>query len=588
MMRTTKNIFIWMFLAGLFFSGYCSAESGPLLSITGAVQQPLHLTLNDLVRYQPVQVQLHEVVSDGAFHGVFTYQGVPLRYLLELASPAKGDTGFASPIDLAIRVRNKKGDMAALSWGEVFCKNPPEFIVATSAVPVKTYKDCTACHTGDEHKSRLEQYERKPVFPKLVAAADMYSDRCLEDISSIEIIDLRPRTGTMKLPELYSSCIEVAGPEKKPVTIKKLSSFPAVKIPFRQGDCGGYHGIQYYGGASLKKIVETSGIKPDRASVLLVWAPDGYRASISYGELFLAARGNRIMIADRLNDAPLDKGGKYYLVFPDDLSFERRVDAVSKIEPVSLRGTAKLYVVGVGCGDTGLITLQAISTMAAANAFICTEDIKKRFGEYMGDKPVLFDMYDYTPHTIRKQNPGLAQDALDSLLKQKQSRAAGIVREMMENKKSVALLDYGDPAIFTGNIWIKNLFDEKDLNIIPGISSFTAANSLLNKKFDGNRSIVLTTPWDMEANPALLKAAGARGDAVVIFMGLARADGMMPLLRDCYPAATPVHVAYKAGYAGSEKVITTTLDGLKKTLMEEQEKLLGLIYIEPLLQGGKP
>lgn len=583
----SKNVVFQVLIICLMSAVYCSAESGSLLSITGAVRQPLHLSMEDLGRYQPVQIQLNEVLSNGGFHGVFTYCGVPLKTLLELASPAKGDTGFPSPIDLAIRVRNKKGDEVALSWGEVFCKNPSEFIVATSARPVNSYKDCTGCHTKNEHKPRLEQYERTPALPKLVVGSDMYADRCIEDISAIEIIDLRPRMATQKLPELFSPAIKITGSVKKEMTVKKLASFTKLDIPFMQGDCRGYHGIQSYGGASLKNILEAAGMRHDINSVLLISAPDGYRALVSFGELFLSRGGERILIADRLNGSSLETGGRFYLVFPDDITVERRVDAVAKIEAVSITGAPKLNVVGVGCGDTNLITLQAISAMAKADAFVCTEDIKKRFGKYMGDKPVLFDMYDYTPHTIKKQNPSLAPNDVQWLIKEKQSHAAWIIKDILNNNKHVVLLDYGDPAIFTGSAWVRDFFEEKELEFIPGISSFTAANALLSKKFDGNRSIVLTTPWDMEANPALMKAAGARGDAVVIFMGLARADSMTPILRECYPGATPAHIVYKAGYAGSEKVITTTLDGLGKTLMEEQEKLLGLIYIEPPLQGGK-
>lgn len=581
----TGSFLSGLFLILIFSPGYCRGAPDSVLSIYGAVRQPLNLTMDDLTRYQAVQAQIHEVESNGAFHGVFIYQGIPLKYLLELASVAKGETGFPSSIDLAIRVLNRQGHAVALSWGEVFCRNPSEFIVATSAVPVNAYKDCTGCHARDEHKPRLEQYERKPLLPKLVAAADMYSDRCLEDITSIEIIDVRPRTETNKLPELYSPSIEIEGAAKKPATIKRLAPFPKIEIPVRHGDCRGYHGIQSYSGASLKKIVETAGVKLDIDSVLLAWAPDGYRTSISYGELFLSPSGARIMIADHLNASPLNKGGRFCLVFPDDLSPARRVDAVSKIEPVFLRGAAKLHVVGIGCGDTGLITLKAISAMAKADAFICPADIKNRFAKYMGDKPVLFDLYEFSPPAIKKQNPSLSPLEAAKLLKDKQAHAAGTIKDALKRNTHVVLLDYGDPAIFTGSGWVKEFFDEKELEIIPGISSFAAANALLNKKFDGNRSIVLTTPWDMEKNPALLKAAGARGDAAVIFMGLTRADIMMPVLRQCYPGATPVHVAYKAGYAGAEKVITTTLDGLEKTLVEEQEKLLGLIYIEPPAQG---
>ncbi len=520
----------------------------------------------------------------GNFAASFNYQGVPLKILLELACIEKGDTGFASPIDLAIRVSNKKGEQISLSWGEVFYKNPSNFIIATSAAPLIPQKSCAGCHTDDKYKPRLAQYERKPELPKLVISDDLYADRCIENVSSIEIIDLRPRMETKKLPELYSPSIAVKGLVKKPLTIKELASFPKTEIPVRHGQCKGYHGIQKFSGASLKKIIESAGINPDKNLALMVSGPDGYRTLVSYGELFLSSCGDRIMIADRLDGSPLKHEGKFHLVFPDDLTPDRKILAVANIEIVALQDAPKLYVIGVGCGDTSLITLEAISYMAKANAFICPEDIKKRFAKYMGDKPVLFDMYEYMPHTHKKQNPALSAEELNLLVKEKQSAAIGLITNLMKNNQSVALLDYGDPTIFNGSVWVKDSFEEKDIKIIPGISSFNVSNALLNKKFDGNRSIILTTPWDITANPALLKAAAGRGDAVALFMALDKIEVMLPLLRECYQADTPAYVVYKAGYAGSEKVVATSISGLEQTLGREQEKLLGLIYIEPAIK----
>jgi len=572
------------FLLGLLFlvlltPDCCMCSSAAGLSITGAVLQPLHLTLDDLSRYQTMQVQLNEVRSDGKFHGVFNYQGVPLKTLLSLARIAKGDTGFSQPIDLAIRVTSSQGNQVALSWGEVFCKNPSSFMIATSAVPVMPQKDCAVCHTLPEDKSKREQYERKPALPKLVASDDLYADRCLEDISSIEIIDLRPRMEAKKLPQLYSPTFDISGSVRKTMTVKKLSAFPRMDIPVRHGECRGFHGIQKFSGTSLKHITAKAGIAADINSVLLVSAPDGYRALVSYGELFLSSLGERIIIADRLDGKPLEKEGSFYLICAEDLTFDRRVDAVSRIEVISLREQPKLYVIGVGCGDTSLITLEALSYMAKADAFICPPDIEKRFAAYMGGKTVLFDMYAFSPPALKKQNPSLSPDVLKKLLKEKQAHSAGIIKDAMKNNKSVALLDYGDPAIFTGSGWVKDFFAEQDLKIITGISSFNAANALLNKKFDGNRSIVLTTPWDITANPALLKAAASHGAAVVVFMALGSIDSLMPVFNQSYPAATPVFVVYKTGYAAGESVMETTMGGVQQAVAQSQEKLLGLLYI---------
>lgn len=580
------------FLLGILFflllapdSGRCASDAG--LSIIGAVLQPLHVAMEDLSSYQTMQVQLNEVCSDGGFHGVFSYRGVPLKNLLSLARVAKGDTSFSQPIDLAIRVTSRQGQQVALSWGEVFAKNPSSVLVATAAEPVMPQKNCSGCHHTEEYKARLEQYERKPVLPKLVVSDDRYADRCLDDISSIEVIDLRPGMEARTLPQLYSPSFDITGSVPRKMTISKLSPFPKIDIPVRHGECKGYHGIQKYSGTALKSIAAKAGIEANWNSVLLVSAPDGYRALVSCGELFLSAAGERIIIADRLGGKKLEKEGKFYLICAEDLIFDRRVDAVSRIEVISLREQPKLYVIGVGCGDTNLITLEALSYMAKADAFICPEDIKKRFGKYMSDKPVLFDMYAFSPPALKKQNSTISPDALKKLLKEKQSHAAGMIKTMLNEGKSVALLDYGDPAIFTGSVWVKDFFAEGDLKIITGISSFNAANALLNKKFDGNRSIVLTTPWDITANPALLKAAASHGDAVVVFMALNSIDSLMPVFNQSYAAVTPVFVVYKAGYTAGESIMETTLGGVQQAVAQNKEKLLGLLYIGAPTKKGK-
>ena len=575
-----RNGFLSGLLVCLLFAPDCGiCASNPGLSITGAVLQPLQLTMDDLERFQSVLVQINEVRSDGGFHGVFRYQGVPLKTLLSLACVAKGDTGFARPIDLAIRVTSRQGKQVALSWGEVFAKNPASIVVATAAEPVMPERSCSDCHTPQEHAVERAQYERKPALPKMVLSDDRYADRCLEDISSIEVVDLRPRMEARTLPQLYSPSFDITGAVPKKMTIKNLSEFPRTELTVRHGECRGFHGTMKFSGTALKNIAAKARIEAKWDAVLLVSAPDGYRSLVSCGELFLSDAGERIIVADRLDGKPLEKEGENYLICAEDLQFDRRVDAVSRIEVISLREQPQLYIIGVGCGDTSMITLEALSGMAKADAFICTEDIKKRFGSYMGDKPMLFDMYEYTQHTIKKQNPALTPDALKKLVSEKQAHAAGLIKNILKEGKSVALLDYGDPAIFTGSAWVKNYFEEKELRIITGISSFNAANALLNKKFDGNRSIVLTTPWDITANPSLLKAAASHGDAVVVFMALSNIDMLMPAFNQCYSAATPVYVVYKAGYAAGESVMETTISRVQQAVAQNQEKLLGLLYI---------
>lgn len=314
------------------------AASPSTLAITGLVRQPLNLTRQDLEGFDAIRVQLNEVMSDGSFRGVFHYKGVPLKSLLELANVEKEETAFGKKVDLAILVRNKKGVQVALSWGEVFYRNPGGIIVATSASPIMPHKDCNTCHDPEVYKPRLEQFQRKIGFPKLVISSDTYADRSLEEITSIEVLDLRPKMPSKKLKKLYSSEFTITGSVKKTVTIKDLGTYPRREITVKHlGEGKGYHGIDRFAGVPFKAILDKAGIAPDLRKTFLVSAPDGYRSLFSYGEIFLDPAGERMIIADRINGQPIEKGGKFFLIPPADLMSDRDVKSVQKIEVISLQ-----------------------------------------------------------------------------------------------------------------------------------------------------------------------------------------------------------------------------------------------------------
>ena len=178
---------------------------------------------------------------------------------------------------------------------------------------------------------------------RLVLSDDRYADRCLEDISSIEVVDLRPRMEARTLPQLYSPSFDITGAVPKKMTIKNLSEFPRTELTVRHGECRGFHGTMKFSGTALKNIAAKARIEAKWDAVLLVSAPDGYRSLVSCGELFLSDAGERIIVADRLDGKPLEKEGKYYLICAEDLQFDRRVDAVSRIEVISLREQPQLY-----------------------------------------------------------------------------------------------------------------------------------------------------------------------------------------------------------------------------------------------------
>jgi precorrin-4 methylase len=86
----------------------------------------------------------------------------------------------------------------------------------------------------------------------------------------------------------------------------------------------------------------------------------------------------------------------------------------------------------------------------------------------------------------------------------------------------------------------------------------------------------------------MIGAVAKRGDTLAIFMGLRDLKTLVPLLEKHYPATTPVHVVYKAGYSNSERLVKTTLAEVVAAAEREKEQHLGVIYIGACLAGSGP
>ena len=580
-----RSIFITL-IAGLLLFINLSVY-GSSISITGTVKQPLNLSMEDLCRFKTVRVQLNEILKDKSYRGAWFYNGVPLRTLLETAFIEKEESAFKKAIDLAILVRNSEGKEVALSWGEIFYKNSYDIIIATSASPIKPHHDCSSCHKPEISEPRMKQFERKIGFPKLVVACDGYADRSIENVVSIEVINPAPRMPADKSVDLYASSFIVTGKVKKELTFKDLSGFSRKEMRvFHMGEGKGYHGIDDYSGVLFNNILNKAGIDPDLSQIFHISAPDGYRTTFSYGEIFLNRVEDNTIIADMKNGKKIEKEGRFIFVPSDDLMADRDIKSVSKIEVIDLKRKPKLTYIGVGCGDTDLLTLEAITAMSRADVFICPPDIKKRFGKYMADKPILFDIYNFMPPAIKKQNPGISQEKLHKILEDRRTSMADAIKVELKKGKHVAILEYGDPTIWSGSEYISEHFDADMFEIIPGLSSFNVASALLNRHTGCKGSIVLTTSRGILENKPMFEAAAKHGETLSVFMAMKDLSGLIEFFNTAYKSDIPVHIAYRAGYSGSEKVVITDLKGLKNTIDSEKEKNLFLVFIGPCLDSS--
>lgn len=315
-----------------------SASKEVILTITGTVNNPMQLTLDDLQRLQTIEVQQNEVTSDGVYHGVFKHRAVSLRTLLSMANIEQKDSTFKKLVDATIVLSDAQGKKVVLSWGEIFYHNPAEVVLsyqATAVFPTKT--NCAKCHEPEEYSFAMQQLERTVALPKLIVTGDFYTDRYLEGVVNIDVINVRPNIAVNRDAELYSTEINIKGALSKPLVITSLDGYPRNKISKKVVGIGrGYHGLHTFNGTALINVLKGAGAQLTMDQVVILSAPDGYRATFSMGELYVSTLADEILMADMSDGEALSQGAKFRVIVGPDNTDDRDVQAITTIEVIDL------------------------------------------------------------------------------------------------------------------------------------------------------------------------------------------------------------------------------------------------------------
>ncbi len=130
------------------------------------------------------------------------------------------------------------------------------------------------------------------------------------------------------------------GGEQASITLEELGALPRVKISVDQ------HGaVHAFEGALLGDVLAKVGAPrgkaihgAEMADVVIVEATDGYKVALDLAETDAATRTDRVILADRVDGAPLGpEKGPFQLVVEGDLRPARAVRMVSAIRLERLR-----------------------------------------------------------------------------------------------------------------------------------------------------------------------------------------------------------------------------------------------------------
>jgi precorrin-4/cobalt-precorrin-4 C11-methyltransferase len=250
---------------------------------------------------------------------------------------------------------------------------------------------------------------------------------------------------------------------------------------------------------------------------------------------------------------------------------------------------ARLYLVSVGSGDPDNITLRAVNVIKESALVFCDKRICERFPALLAGKDIhdpgfgIFGIYGKTPEEAKKNKRFNYDEKLREF-----KEINSIIRKAVREGKTVSVLDSGDPTIYGPNMWYMEAFEDLNPEIVPGISSFNAANAALRKGVTSGKkthSVILTASFGREEYKGSdsIENLSANRASMVFFTMFLDLGEVMKKLRTHYPAETPIAIVLYAGYREKEKVIHGTLATILEKTGGEKLPFEHLIYVGDFL-----
>ncbi len=154
----------------------------------------------------------------------------------------------------------------------------------------------------------------------------------------------------------------------------------------------------------------------------------------------------------------------------------------------------KLIGIGVGPGDTELLTLKAAKVLESIPVIFSPKSAKEKESIALSIvKPLLEKRDDYKKVMIVEPIFPMIENKNE--LEKIWNSAADLVSQYLNTGRDVAFITLGDPSIFSTYSYLqKRLVDDYKVETIPGITSFTACAAARNEALVEQNDILTVVP----------------------------------------------------------------------------------------------
>lgn len=357
---------------------------------------------------------------------------------------------------------------------------------------------------------------------------------------------------------------------EKPDTIEKLSAHQATMVIFG-------------GTMKLNELIQELSIHYP------LHTPIAFVSHTGYSEKERIINGTLETILNKIKD---EKKLKPYLVYVGDCLTYRCKPVKAPARKTKAGEKTKFYLIGMGPGDPDLATLRAIEVLRGTDLVVCKKDYREKFSSYLEGKELLDRGSHKLSHYYGKDCSKFKGKQREECNKcaNKRKKLIKSIRRAIREGKTVTIMGCGDPFIYGPSVWFLEEFEDLNPVVVPGLSSFNAANAALKKGVTSGKhakSVILTIPDrpDTSRKDTIKKLATHQATMVIFMPGVTRMKlkDLIEKFSVHYQPQTPIAIVVHAGYKEKERVIKGTLETILRKVGDEKLPFEHLIYVGDFL-----
>lgn len=230
--------------------------------------------------------------------------------------------------------------------------------------------------------------------------------------------------------------------------------------------------------------------------------------------------------------------------------------------------TGKFIGIGVGPGDPELITLKAVKALKTADVICVPKSHASKPSMALGMIRQIVKERQHPPEMLELVFP-MTKDEVN--LKKLWAENAKIVSAKVKAGKTLVFITLGDPMLYSTFMYlyrsIKQSYPNVQLEIVPGVTSVTAAAASAQLPLAEKDEVVSIVPSDLDAQ--LIEETAKHADTLVFMKCAHRIKELVPILKQAGFTENATIALVKRCTLPEEKVLTGKLGDVQKWDIKE-------------------